>query len=120
MARKASSRIKFCAMARFFGVFGRLWDPLGTILARGNPSPEALTAVSTFESIDLDGPEALWMLSHNFLAQNWMLSHDFLAQNWEICVNFCVFRRAGILADLEFWGLPGAWVCLSFPGFFLR
>ena len=78
-------------------------------MARENPSPEAPRAVRTFESIDLDGPEALWMLSH-----------DFLAQNCKICVNFCVLGRAGILAELEFWRLPGAWVCLSFPRFFLR
>ena len=96
-------------MAHVFSIFGRLWDPLGTILARGNPSPEAPKAVGTFEDIDLDGPEAVWMLSH-----------DFLAQNWKICVNFCVFGRAGILAELEFWRLPGACVCLSFPGNFLR
>ena len=49
-------------------------------MARGNPSPEALKAVGTFEDIDLDGPEAVWMLSH-----------DFLAQNCKICVNFCIF-----------------------------
>ena len=84
-------------MARVFSIFGRLWNALGTILARGNPSPEAPKAVSTFESIDLDGPEALWMPLH-----------DFLAQNCKICVNFCIFGiawlrfffgRAGILAS---------------------
>ena len=80
-------------MARVFSIFGRLWDPLGTILARGNPSPEALTAVSTFESIDLDGPEALWMPLH-----------DFLAQNCKICVNFCIF---GIAWLRFFWGRAG-------------
>ena len=79
MARKSSSRIKICAMARVFSIFGRLWDALGIILARGNPSPEAPKAVRTFENIDLDGPEAVWMLSH-----------DFLAQNCKICVNFCI------------------------------
>ena len=67
-------------MAHVSSIFDRLWDPLGTILARGNPSPEAPKAVGTFESIDLDGPEALWMLSH-----------DFLAQICKICVNFCIF-----------------------------
>ena len=105
-------------MARFFDIFGHLWDPLATILAPGNPSPEAPKAVRKLENIDLDGPEAVWMLSHDFLAQNWMLLHDFLAQNWEICINFCVFGRAGILAELEFWRLPGACVCLSFLGIF--
>ena len=55
-------------MAHVFSIFGRLWDPLGTILAPGNRSPEAPKAVGTFEDIDLDGPEALWMLSHDFLA----------------------------------------------------
>ena len=96
-------------MARSRRIFGRVWDPLGTILARGNPSPEAPKAVGFFGNIDLDGPEAVWKLSHAFLAQN-----------WKIWANFCVFGRAGILAELEFWRLPGAWVCLSFPGFFLR
>ena len=66
MPRKASSRIKIYAMARFFSIFGRVWDPLGTILARGNPSREAPKAVSFFENIDLDGLEAVWKLLHDF------------------------------------------------------
>ena len=85
-----------------FSIFGRLWDPLGTILARGNPSPEAPKAVGTFESIDLDGPEALWMPLH-----------DFLAQNCKICVNFCIFGIAWLRffsAELEFWRL----ICINF------
>ena len=102
MARKSSSRIKICVLASVFSIFGRLWDPLGTILARGNPSPEAPKAVGTFESIDLDGPEALWMPLH-----------DFLAQNCKICVNFCIFwdSMAAIFfsAELEFWRL----ICIS-------
>ena len=97
-------------MARSCRIFGRLWDPLGAILARGNPSPEAPKAVGFFGNIDLDGPEAVWMLSH-----------DFLAQNCKICVNFCILwdSMAAIFlgAELEFWRLPGAWVCLSFAAF---
>ena len=70
-------------LASVFSIFGRLWDALGIILAPGNPSLEAPKAVSTFESIDLDGPEAVWMLSH-----------DFSAQNWKNCVKFCILGIA--------------------------
>ena len=92
-------------MARSCRIFGRLWDPLGTILARGNPSSEAPKAVGFFGNIDLDGPEAIWTLSLEFLAQNWMLSHDLLAQKMEnVCQFLCFwqswnFGRAGILAS---------------------
>ena len=95
-------------MAHFYSMFGCLWDPLGTILACGNPFPGAPKAVAFFESMDLDRPKAVWVLADHILGS----SRDCLGAGGplfstkleNLCQFLCFwqswnFGRAGILAS---------------------